>query len=122
MILVALFCAANIFATTYKTTRFYYCKKTVYGWSKWVTKESNIRVSFNNSLLIIYSPVIQTYQIYASGTPYIDSDGDRRLLCDFIDQDGDRGRIEFIYRVNTNTAQIYIRFGNVQWGYDLISY
>lgn len=122
MVLVALFCAANIFASTYKTTQFYHREKTARGWTEWVAERSDMRIDLEGSVLTIYSPIQQTYQIYSPREPYRDAEGDERFECYFIDQDGDKGRVEFIYRNKTNTAQVYIRFSNIQWAYDLIPY
>ena len=73
-----------------------------------------------DNILIIYSPTVQTYDLYNLQDPYQDVDGDWILKSNFIDQDGDIGEFDLIYRWEDEMWQIYIRFNNIQWVYDVV--
>ena len=128
MILVALFCATNIFAKDYIATQCYLEEKTAYGWSNCDTIKSNLHVVFNDDSpngksLIIWSPV--TSEIVGMYLLYWDelnkpSDDEILPSYKFIDQDWDRG---IIYLMNEeNLKQIYIKYGKKRLVYDLIPY
>ena len=127
MILVALFCAINIFAKDYIATQCYLQEKTAYGWSNCDTIKSNLHVVFNDDSpngksLIIWSPVtseiVGMYLLYEEKQIRL---SDKFLLdYKFIDQDWDRGIIHLIYR--NDFEQISIKYGKKRLVYDLIPY
>nr|DAI45598.1 MAG TPA: hypothetical protein [Bacteriophage sp.] len=105
---------------TFKTTGFSYRERNYYSWSDWKSESSNIIIVMMDNILIIYSPTVQTYDMYNLQDPYQDVDGDWVLKSNFIDQDGDVGEFNLIYRWKDEIWQIYIRFNNIQWVYDVI--
>lgn len=128
MILVALFCATNIFAKDYIATQCYLQEKTAYGWSNCDTIKSNLHVVFNNDSpngesLIIWSPVtseiVGIYLLYRRELNKL-SNNEISASYKFIDQDWDRGIIYLIYR--RDCEQISIKYGKKRLVYDLIPY
>lgn len=128
MILVALFCATNIFAKDYIATQCYLQEKTAYGWSNCDTIKSNLHVVFNNDSpngesLIIWSPVtseiVGMYLLYRREVNRV-SNNEISTSYKFIDQDWDRGIIYSIYR--KDYEQIIIKYGKKKLVYDLIPY
>lgn len=128
MILVALFCATNIFAKDYIATQCYLQEKTAYGWSNCDTIKSNLHVVFNNDSpngesLIIWSPVtseiVGMYLLYKREVNGV-SNNEISTSYKFIDQDWDRGIIYLIYR--KDYEQIIIKYGKKKLVYDLIPY
>lgn len=128
MILVALFCATNIFAKDYIATQCYLQEKTAYGWSNCDTIKSNLHVVYNNDSpngesLIIWSPVtseiVGMYLLYRREL-IKRSNNEISTSYKFIDQDWDRGIIYLIYR--RDCEQIYIKYGKKRLVYDLIPY
>lgn len=104
----------------FRSTGFSYRERNYYGWSDWSYENTYVNIVMSNNLLIIYSQRTQTYSLYNLRDPYQDIDGDWVLKSNFIDQDGDRGEFNLIYRVNDDMWQMYIRFNNVQWVYDVV--
>ena len=105
---------------TFKSTGFSYRERNYYSWSNWRSESSNVTIMMMDNILIIYSPTIQTYDLYNLQDPYQDIDGDWILKSNFIDQDGDIGEFNLIYRWEDEMWQMYIRFNNIQWVYDVI--
>lgn len=103
----------------FKTTGFSYRERNFYSWSNWKSESSNIKIVLSNDILTIYSPTIQIYTLYNAQDPYQDNDGDYILKSNFIDQDGDKGEFDLIYRWRDDMWQMYIRFNNIQWVYDV---
>lgn len=120
MILVALFCATNIFAFDFIITDFYVRDKVGQEWTEWESGKSSMGGSFDNGILIIYSPVIQKYSIYRSGERYIDLDGNEVVGFNVIDQDNNKSIIKFIINHETLGIRIHIIYDNRQWMYDII--
>ena len=104
----------------FKSTGFSYRERNYYSWSNWQSESSNVTIVMMDNILIIYSPTVQTYDLYNLQDPYQDVDGDWILKSNFIDQDGDRGEFDLIYRWEDEMWQIYIRFNNIQWVYDIV--
>lgn len=118
-----IFCilAVSISAMTFKTTKFSYRENNGYGWSAWSPDEdSDMKIELDQNTLVIYSPVVQWYSIFNMQPCYTDEDGDKVIKANFYDQDMDRGILNIIYRTASNTYQIYIRFSNIQWVYDVV--
>lgn len=105
---------------TFKSTGFSYRERNYYSWSNWRSESSNVTIMMMDNILIIYSPTVQTYDLYNLQDPYQDIDGDWILKSNFIDQDGDIGEFNLIYRWKDEMWQMYIRFNNIQWVYDVI--
>lgn len=104
----------------FRSTGFSYRERNYYGWSNWRSESSNVTIMMMDNILIIYSPTVQTYDLYNLQDPYQDVDGDWILKSNFIDQDGDVGEFDLIYRWKDEMWQMYIRFNNIQWVYDVI--
>lgn len=104
----------------FRSTGFSYRERNYYSWSNWRSESSNVTIMMMGNILIIYSPIVQTYNLYNLQDPYQDVDGDWILESNFIDQDGDVGEFNLIYRWKDKMWQIYIRFNNIQWVYDVI--
>lgn len=102
--------------TAYAQNEYNYYTQTWSGWSDWVSSDMLLTINLNSDIVIIYSPVKQTYRIYDSVENYYDSDGDLNVIFKFIDQDGDRGNMRFLQRA-TGSSEIYIEFSNVRWCY-----
>lgn len=105
---------------TFKSTGFSYRERNYYSWSNWRSESSNVTIMMMDNILIIYSPTVQTYNLYNLQDPYQDVDGDWILKSNFIDQDGDIGEFNLIYRWEDEMWQMYIRFNNIQWVYDVV--
>lgn len=105
---------------TFKSTGFSYRERNYYSWSNWRSESSNVTIMMMDNILIIYSPIVQTYDLYNLQDPYQDVDGDWILKSNFIDQDGDIGEFNLIYRWEDEMWQMYIRFNNIQWVYDVV--
>lgn len=105
---------------TFKSTGFSYRERNYYSWSNWRSESSNVTIMMMDNILIIYSPTVQTYDLYNLQDPYQDVDGDWILKSNFIDQDGDIGEFNLIYRWEDEMWQMYIRFNNIQWVYDVV--
>ena len=105
---------------TFKSTGFSYRERNYYSWSNWRSESSNVTIMMMDNILIIYSPTVQTYDLYNLQDPYQDIDGDWILKSNFIDQDGDIGEFNLIYRWKDEMWPMYIRFNNIQWVYDVI--
>lgn len=118
-----IFCifAVSISAMTFKTTKFSYRENNGYGWSAWsAAEDSDMKVELDQNTLVIYSPIVQWYSIFNIQPCYIDEDGDKVIEANFYDQDMDKGTLNIIYRTASSTYQIYIRFSNIQWVYDVV--
>lgn len=119
MILVALFCAINIFAKDYIATQCYTRDKVKQGWTKWNSGLCNMYVSIDMFKIVIYSPLIQEYTICRVRGSYTDPDGDSISKFDAIDKYGVKCTIKLIVRFDVKRLQIYIMYNNKQWAYDL---
>lgn len=86
-------------------------------WSRDMSCYIDVYFDSRTDQIIIDSRETQVYNIYSSGSTYYDRQ--RNECCDFkvIDQDGDRGTITL--RVGRNWAQIYVRFSNIEWMYNV---
>lgn len=118
MILVALFCATNIFASGLKATQFYVRYNINQEWTEWESKPCDLRVTYDKGKLIIGSPTSQKYTL-GDYTSYTDYEGNKRITFSFFDKDWNRGIIEFVIYKKLQLPQIYIRYDNIQWAYDL---
>ena len=105
---------------TFKSAGFSYRERNYYSWSNGRSESSNVTIMMTDNILIIYSPTVQTYDLYNLQDPYQDVDGDWVLKSNFIDQDGYVGEFDLIYRISHDMWQMYIRFNNIQWVYDVI--
>lgn len=119
MILVALFCATNIFAKDYIATQCYTRSIIEQGWTKWYSKPSDVRVTIDMFKIIIYSRLIQEYTICRVRGSYTDPNGDSISKFDAIDKYGVKCTIKLIVRFDVKRLQIYIMYNNKQWAYDL---
>lgn len=118
---IAFMCVVCVSAITFKTTKFSYRENNGYGWSAWsAAEDSDMKVELDQNTLVIYSPVVQWYSIFNIQPCYIDEDGDKVIEANFYDQDMDKGTLNIIYRTASSTYQIYIRFSNIQWVYDVV--
>lgn len=119
MILVALFCATNIFAKDYIATQCYTRDKVKQEWTKWNSWLSSMYVTIDMFKIVIYSPLIQEYTICRVRGSYTDPDGDSISKFDAIDKYGVKCTIKLIVRFDVKRLQIYIMYNNKQWAYDL---
>lgn len=112
----------SISATTirFKATEFNYRERTYYSWSNWKSESCNIRIDMVDNYLVIHSLKTQAYYLYNLQDAYTDADGDCILESNFIDQDGNKGEFNLIYRVVDGMWQLYIRFSDIQWVYNVI--
>lgn len=118
MVLVALFCATNIFASGLKATQFYVRYNINQEWTEWESKQCDLRVTYDKDKIIIGYPASQKYTI-GNYTFWTDYEGNKRITFSFFDQDWNRGIIEFVMYKKLQLPQIYIRYDNIQWAYDL---
>ena len=114
--------AGNVKSFTATTFSMRYVESSYYGsyWTDWSRDRScYIDVYFDSRTdqIIIDSRETQVYNIYSSGNTYYDRQ--RNKCCDFkvIDQDGDRGVITL--RTGGDWTQIYVRFSDVEWVYEV---
>lgn len=121
MILVALFCATNIFAEDYIATQCYTRDKV-----KTRVDEnensvlSSMYVKIDMFKIVIYSPLIQEYTICRVRGSYTDPNGNSISEFDAIDKYGVKCTIKLIVRFDIKRLQIYIMYNNnKQWAYDL---
>ena len=120
MILVALFCATNIFAKDYIATQCYTRSIIEQEWTKWNSELCNMYVSIDMFKIVIYSPLIQEYTICRVKGSYTDTDGDSISKFDAIDKYGVKCTIKLIVRFDVKRLQIYIMYNNKQYAYDLV--
>ena len=86
-------------------------------WSRDMSCYIDVFIDTRTDQIIIDSRETQVYNIYSTGRTYYDRQ--RNECCDFkvIDQDGDRDTITL--RAGRDWAQIYVRFSNVEWMYNV---
>lgn len=89
-------------------------------WTDWSQNMScylDVYIDTRTDQIIIDSQETQVYNIYAAGKTYYDRQ--RNECCDFkvVDQDGDYGTITL--RAGRNWAQLYVRFSNIEWMYEV---
>lgn len=110
---------------TYKTTEFAYKYVNSYGkwndWSSWEKSSMLITINFDTDIVKIYSPTTQVYKITDYLEEYTDQYGGKQVKFEFIDQDGDYGKMRLRIEKNGN-SQIYIDFANVMWVYNVVKY
>lgn len=120
MILVALFCATNIFAEDYIATQCYTRDKVKQEWMKWKSRSADLDVTIDMFKIVIYSPLIQEYTICRVRGSYTDPDGNSISKFDAIDKYGVKCTIKLIVRFDIKRLQIYIMYNNnKQWAYYL---
>lgn len=126
--IIALFVAIIATMTTsaqvvnYRTTKFYTRENTARGWTKWSSPQSSnllLVIDFDNDYIYIASQYEQLYKITNIKDQYTTKEGDKVVEFTFIDQDGDRGTMSLSSR-KYEASQIYIRFNNVNWCYDVV--
>lgn len=126
--IIALFVAIIATMTTsaqvvnYRTTKFYTRENTARGWTKWSSSQSSnllLVIDFDNDYVYIASQYEQLYKITNIKDQYTTKEGDKVVEFTFIDQDGDRGTMSLTSR-KYGVSQIYIRFNNVNWCYDVV--
>lgn len=106
----------------YRTTKFYTRENTARGWTKWSSPQSSnllLVIDFDNDYVYIASQYEQLYKITNIKDQYTTREGDKVVEFTFIDQDGDRGTMSLSSR-KYGASQIYIRFNNVDWCYDVV--
>ena len=106
----------------YRTTKFYTRENTARGWTKWSSPQSSnllLVIDFDNDYVYIASQYEQLYKITNIKDQYTTREGDKVVEFTFIDQDGDRGTMSLSSR-KYGASQIYIRFNNVNWCYDVV--
>ena len=112
----------NAQVANYRTTKFYTRENTSRGWTKWSSPQSSnllLQIDFDNDCVYIGSQYEQLYKITGIKDQYTTREGDKVVEFTFIDQDGDRGTISLTSR-EYGASQIYIRFNNVNWCYDVV--
>ena len=87
-------------------------------WSSWTPCDVIININGDNDKITIYSDVVQVYKIYSVSSGEYDRDGDYHVDFEFRDQDGDYGTL-CIYKRRNGGVELYVRFNNVQWVYDI---
>ena len=113
MILVALFCATNIFASGLKATQFYVRYNINQEWTEWESKPCDLRVTYDKGKIIIGSLASQKYTI-GNHTSWTDYEGNKIITFSFFDQDWNRGIIEFVMYKKLQLPQVYIKYDNIQ--------
>lgn len=117
MILVALFCATNIFASGLKATQFYVRYNINQEWTEWESRSADLDVTIDDTKVVIGGPM-QTYELIDE-LYKINEKGNKRIEYLFIDQDWNRGIIEFVVYKKLQLPKVYIKYDNIQWAYDL---
>lgn len=103
----------------FKTTAFAHSQNVNGSWKKWSNWEDSdmlLTMDLTNDIITIYSPKPQTYTIYSNPEKGYDSDGDYKIVFDFIDQDEDHGAMWLMQR-KSGASEIYIFFANIKWCY-----
>lgn len=116
---LAFMCAICVYSMEFRAISFATKSYTKYGWTEWNESSSNDLIIINDGIVTIYSSPIQRYTLYDADEDFGDIYEDSVLSCRFIDQDGDRGTIDIMYRPKYRMFQLYVRFRNVQWVYDM---
>lgn len=83
MILVALFCATNIFASGLKATQFYVRYNINQEWTEWESKPCDLRVTYDKGKIIIGSLASQKYTI-GNHTSWTDYEGNKIMTFSFL--------------------------------------
>ena len=114
--------AGNVQSMTATSFSVRYVENSYYGlyWTEWSRNMScylDVYIDTRTDQIIIDSQETQIYNIYAAGKTYYDRQ--RNECCDFkvVDQDGDYGTITL--RAGGNWAQLYVRFSNIEWMYEV---
>lgn len=114
--------AGNVQSMTATSFSVRYVENSYYGsywtdWSRNVSCYLDVYIDTRTDQIIIASQETQIYNIYAAGKSYYDRQ--RNECCDFkvVDQDGDYGTITL--RAGKDWAQIYVRFSNIEWVYEV---
>lgn len=130
-LLLFLICFFSMFTTTSASTtqvRWYksyaYAQAAVYNgvyfWSDWVNSIVNIKIDWDNDIVVIYSKKQQVYKITDTLQRLsTDNNGGKTAKFSFYDQDGDRG-IMYLRFDNNGQSQIYIHFSDVAWVYTIV--
>lgn len=117
MILVALFCVTNIFASSLKATQFYVRYNINQEWTEWESRSADLDVTIDDTKIVIGGPM-QTYEL-TDELYKINEKGNKRIEYLFIDQDWNIGIIEFVMYKKLQLPRVYIKYDNIQWAYDL---
>lgn len=116
---LAFMCAVCVYSMEFRAVSFATKSYAKYGWTEWSESSSNVLIIIDDGVVSIYSSPIQRYTLYDPDEDFGDIYGDSVLSCRFIDQDGDRGTIDIMYRAKYGMFQLYVRYRNVQWVYDM---
>lgn len=90
-------------------------------WSKFEPTEILVSVNLDDKKIKIYSQETQIYDIIEFNEKEVDADGDEsyRLYCE--DKDGQNCHVDLYFlKSQDSMMQIYIRYQNMQWVYNLI--
>ncbi len=114
--------ANNVKTMTATSFSVRFIENSYYGsyWTDWSRDMScYIGVYFDASTdqIIIDSRETQVYNVYKAGDTYYDRQRNKCLDFKVIDQDGDRGTITL--RSGRDWTQLYVRFSNVEWVYEV---
>ena len=127
LILIALFSVSSVFADSniryYKSTHFSYKTLNNDGswtdWTKWETSDVLITMNFDEDVIFIYTPTIQSYKIFGYTERYYDDNGGVQVAMPCYNKDGVKGVIRL--RISENGySQLYVEFANIQWVYTVI--
>lgn len=116
--------AQNYNIQWYKTTAFasqsynYYYERWN-NWTEWQKSNMNIKFDLNNDVITIYSPEIQVYTIFRTGSQFTDSSGGSQIQFNAYDGDGDRADIRLRMEKNGN-SQIYVDYADMRWVYNVV--
>lgn len=90
-----------------------------YTWGDWQSSNAQILVDTTEGYVYINTTLQQLYRIVSYKDPYNDANGGRSMDLKVIDvSDNTRGTISVRHEANGN-MQLYVRFANVSWVYNI---
>jgi len=87
-------------------------------WSEWKPCDVDVKIDFDNDIVVVYSEKIQTYRITETIDQFDDKKGGTQIKFKIVDQDNDRGEMRF-RKEKDGVLQIYVDFADVTWVYCL---
>lgn len=125
-IILTLFCIVTLNSYSqvcwYKANSYAYKQMNNYGywtnWSNWIPCNIDLKIDWDNDIIVIYSNKVQKYIVTDIVGNYTDSSNGKIAEFKVIDQDYDYGNIRLRIEQNGN-SQIYIDFANIMWVYNI---
>ena len=101
---------------TYKTTGYAHKEVNSQGnwndWSDWLDSNMRVTISYDDDIIVIYSPKKQIFRITKHIRNYTDNSGGKQAEFAAVDQDGDRCHIRMRIETNGN-SQLYVEYSNL---------